>query len=107
MITEAQIHCPVTVHFPLRTGKGKNIDSKVREIQNCLETTTTKYVNVHLVVNTSRLPHIPIDEQPSREHKDQIIDIMLSDLQDITSHFGPENTIAENYPYHTGEKSTL
>jgi uncharacterized protein (UPF0276 family) len=107
LITKAKALCPVTVHFPFRTGEGKNIKTKIGEIENFLDSTTTNFINVHLVVKASKMPHIPVYETPSPMHKVQIIDTMLSDLQDITSHFGPENTIAENYPYHIGENSTL
>ena len=108
MITAAKKLRPISIHFEIRTAGNKVMQKKDWDtIDLFLASTSTAYVNTHLSVRSKEMPHIPVDEPPTRVHQDEVIDSMLADVQLMTSRFGAERVIAENTPYRKNQNHNL
>jgi len=105
MIAEAEKLCPIRVHFNL--GAGDQEEPNWREIESFLAKTSTLYINTHLGIKCSEMPHIPANEHPSTTQRAEILDRLLSNVEKMTRYFGPERVIIENIPFRTNENSTL
>ncbi|MBE9524179.1 MAG: DUF692 family protein [Chloroflexi bacterium] len=108
LITAAKKLRPIAIHFEIRTAGIETMQKKDWDkIDRFLGCTSTAYVNLHLSVRTTELPHIPIDDPPTPAHKDEVIDRMLVDLQLMTTRFGANRIIAENIPYRKNQNFDL
>lgn len=98
MIAEASRYKPVAVHFDLVAGNGSLKNADWQLVEELLQTTETRYVNLHLIVRLGDLPDIPI-ENPSPAHIRAVTEAMLTDVLTVTHRFGAQNVIVENSPY--------
>lgn len=93
----------VMIHFSLMAG-AKQPETNFLVIEDLLSRTETKYVNVHLGATAIEYPHIPVESNES-QHRDEFIEEALRDLSVLINHFGSENVILENWPYHATMRS--
>ncbi len=98
MIEEALPKAPVAVHYNIKAGCDKLRKIDWQEVEFLLKQTGTPHVNVHLETECKTFPHIPQDSQLP-EHRQQVIEQMLLDLEQIIERFGADQVIAENSPY--------
>jgi len=108
MIADAKKLRPVATHFDIRTAGIEIMQNKDwQTVEQFLANTSTAYVNIHLSVRVNELPHIPVDELPTRAYKDEVIERMLADVNFMTTRFGADRVIAENIPYHSDQNHNL
>jgi uncharacterized protein (UPF0276 family) len=102
MIAIVQGYCPVAVHFDLKAGSGQKFETDFSSIENILNTTATRYVNLHLAADLrDGLPFEPDDPSPLEVQK--VIENLYADVAVAVRHFGSERVILENTPYRIGE----
>jgi uncharacterized protein (UPF0276 family) len=105
MITDAEMLRPVTVHFNLRAGNTKEPDW--REIDRYLARSSTAFVNTHLRIKCSEMPHIPSNKHSDKYQKEEVLERLLNHTIRLTEYFGPDRVIAENIPFRLNENSDL
>ena len=105
MIAEAEKLRPVAVHFDFR-AEGL-IQPDWASIEGFLAHTETAYVNIHLGVRPTEMPQQPINSPPTPQQQEEVIEVMLANLQTLTSYFGAERVIAENIPFRLNENSEI
>lgn len=105
LIEEAQRLKPVYVHFPLNAGTRGFLPDWQR-IEEVMETTGTRFINLHLEATHEDYPSIPITSQ-DRDDQSRMIEKMIEDVQEVTSRFGAENVILENDPYHAEARASF
>lgn len=91
---------PAYVHFPLRAGGGGAFDWGV--VRGWLAKTDTRYVNMHLAVQSKHMPDIPI-RSLEPEHRARVVDAMVADAECACAEFGADRVIVENLPTFSGE----
>lgn len=109
-ITDALTLKPVYVHFSLNAGKPHQQPFDPAPVEAMLKQTSTKLVSVHLGATNEDFPDIPL-ESANEDHRKRVLEQLLKDVRVVTKHFGSEQVILENFPYHAsarcrpGEKS--
>jgi len=106
MIANAESYCPAAVHFNLRAGTGQLFQTDLGYIDHLLETTATRYVNVHLAADARDGLSIDTDN-PNPSEIEQVVTNMQADVATVIRRFGPERVIVENAPYRVGEKHVI
>lgn len=103
MIAQAARYRPVAVHFDLRAGSGQlEQHADWAQIERILNTTATRYVNLHLAADAR--DGLPFDtDAPSKAERAQILSNLHADVSAAVSRFGAEKVILENSPYRRGE----
>jgi uncharacterized protein (UPF0276 family) len=106
MITKAQQDRPVSVHFELRAGSGKLHKTDWEFVETYLDSTATKYVNLHLAADIR--DGLPFEtDNPSPIEIEEVLANMHHDTAAAVARFGPEKVIVENVPYRVGEKHVV
>lgn len=100
MVSEAISLWPVYVHFDLSVGDGRLANVDWPEVEEFLEKTGTKTVNLH-VVTTPELN--PCDNSQVELWLDQIID----EVQTVCHRFGSDRVITENLPLPLSGKTYM
>lgn len=95
LVSAAEKHRPVYVHFPLMIGCGQIETLDLTTIESWLNRTDTRFVNVHLLPNRAQFP-----EGASLA---DVLAGLVDELQILTRAFGAERVIVENIPYQTSE----
>ncbi len=98
LIAEAQQYRPIYVHFPLHAGSGNIEKADWEHVETLLESTQTRYVNVHIAPHVSRFPDLELNTLDS-QWIDPIVETVIDELQPVIDRFGAENIILENAPY--------
>lgn len=98
MIVKARKLRPVQVHFNLYAGKKSLKDEDWHSIASLLEETGTPFINLHLECVKRDFPAASSDTVPS-QLRNQVLERLLSDVQEAVQRFGAERVIAENVPY--------
>ncbi len=107
MIAMAEKLRPVKVHFDLNAGSGAVQKMDWGKIEYFLEKTATQFVNLHLEIKAESFPHTPVDALPTVAQRQEVYERMLADVLVVADHFGRENVIVENAPYHPNENHIL
>jgi uncharacterized protein (UPF0276 family) len=105
MIAEAETLRPIAVHFDFWAGDLGSPDWEA--VKDFLARTETAYINLHLGVKPTEMPHLPVNEPPNTEQREEIIDFMLANVHILTARFGAERVIAENIPFRLKENSNV
>jgi uncharacterized protein (UPF0276 family) len=98
LIEEVRQQIPIYVHFPLHVGNGRMDSVDWDQIESCLKTTGTRYVNLHLAPHTHMFPGMPQDTSDPM-WREQIVERVLAETAVVVSRFGAENVIMENVPW--------
>lgn len=107
LVAQARAHARVVVHFNnLSAGSGKVENVDWDRITQLLDETGTPFVNLHLAPYAADIPDVPPDD-PNQAQAGQVIEVMLRDVQALTSRFGPERVILENVPYRGSNGNTI
>jgi uncharacterized protein len=100
MVAEAIEYLPVYVHFDLSVGDGRLEQVDWSEIEDFLEKTGTKTINLHVVA--------PSDLDPCNQIQvEKLQDTILDEVQAVCLRFTPDRVITENVPLPEGEKTYL
>ena len=110
LVVEAQELCQLYVHFPLNVGSGRGIpiNSETKEpvdwsmVEALMSQTDTRFVNLHLGQRSKDIPDIPVDTTDPA-HIEILTGFMITDVQAVVDHFGPERVIIENVPGRKGD----
>jgi hypothetical protein len=104
LVTQVHARYPLSVHFPLRVGRGTGvIDTETKQspdwgtIDALLAQTGTPFVNVHLEPSAPEHPDIPLDSDDPA-HSEILTDALIRDVRDVVARYGAERVIAENVP---------
>jgi uncharacterized protein len=98
LVFEARPGRPFAVHFNLEAGRPGQPSPDLDAVQDLLDATGTRYVNLHLSSKKTDFPGYPADSCASGLSQ-TILDTMRRDLARIVDRFGAHRVIAENAPY--------
>jgi uncharacterized protein (UPF0276 family) len=98
LLDDARRVRPIYIHFPLETAAGALDDVDWKEIDGALDTTETRYVNVHLHASAEAFPEIAPESTEPADLR-MITDAFINGVGVLVERYGPERVIAENVVY--------
>jgi len=92
MLTEAQVHGAITIHFDLEVGLGNTFNTNFSRIRTLMDSTFTPHVNTHLVT--------PQQFNPDSENEIQnIFKTWRDEIQLMINQLGAQAVALEHHPY--------
>lgn len=106
VMTEAELHLPIYVHFELSTCDGSIQAARWDWIERTLTRTGTPFVNLHLRAPVGAFAGRSLEAR-SHDHVERVVERVMADVGLVAKRFGPARVVLENVLYRGAASKTL